>query len=406
MALDPSVATRRAALSTALVFTLSGFLMAGWLARLPATRDRLHADSASLGLALLMAGLGSLTLMPATGRLCARLGSRRVVLLGSIASCVILLCLAFVPNVPALALGLFLYGAAYGVWDVAMNVQGSHVDRAAGRDLMPRYHACWSVGAIVGAAVGALAARAGLGLPGHFVLVTVIVLCGLAVSLPYFLDDGPAAIAVDSAHDDGSPRTRLFTRTLVVIGLVTLCGTCIEGAAGDWIALYLTDDRGTTQSLAAGGFAVFSVAMATSRFLGTSVIGALGRSNTVRLGGLLTGIGIVATVTLPSVAGAMAGALLWGLGVAIVFPASISAAGEQPGSPADGIAAVATVGYGGFLLGPPLIGLLAKHAGLGHALLVLVVMAVGIIVLAPAVQPHLALGRGDGEPLEQREDVR
>ena len=407
MALDPPVATRRAALSTALVFTLSGFLMAGWLARLPATRDRLHADSASLGLALLMAGLGSLTLMPATGRLCARLGSRRVVLLGSLAACAILLCLAFVPNVATLALGLFLYGAAYGAWDVAMNVQGSHVDRVTGRDLMPRYHACWSVGAIIGAAVGALAARAGLGLPGHFVLVTVVVLGGLALALPYFLDDGATATrGADDASGDGSPRTRLFTRTLVLIGLVTLCGTCIEGAAGDWIALYLTDDRGTTQSLAAGGFAVFSVAMATSRFLGTSVIGAIGRSNAVRLGGLLTGIGIVATVTLPSVAGAMAGALLWGLGVAIVFPASISAAGEQPGSPADGIAAVATVGYGGFLLGPPLIGLLAKHAGLGHALLVLVVMALGIVMLAPAVQSRATLGRRDGEPLEQREDVR
>ncbi len=380
--------TRRAALSTAAVFLLSGFLMAGWLARLPATRDRLHADSASLGFALLMTGLGSLSLMPLTGRMCSRFGSRAVVTATALPACAGLIVLAFVPNIASMGLGLFFLGAAYGSWDVAMNVQGSHVDRAAGRDLMPRYHACWSVGAILGAGLGALAAKAGTGLPAHFAVVVMLVLAGLAVALPGFLPDAPSLDdAADPDADSAGPaRPRILTRALVLIGLVTLCGTVIEGAAGDWIALYFTDGRGTTQGLAAAGYAVFSIAMASSRFLGTTVIAAIGRSSAVRLGGVLTGVGIVSTVTVPTVAAAMAGALLWGLGVAIVFPAAMSAGGEMPGRPADGIAVVATIGYGGFLLGPPMIGLLAKQVGLGHALLVLVVMAVGIVVLSPAVR--------------------
>jgi fucose permease len=383
---------RRAAQATALVFALSGFLMAGWLARLPATRDRLGADSASLGLALLMTGLGSLSLMPFAGKFCARWGSLRVVLAAALPCCLVLELLAYVPNVPTMGVGLFLLGAAFGTWDVAMNVQGSFGDRVAGRDLMPRYHACWSVGTILGAGAGALAAKAGLGLGAHFALVGVAVVAGLALALPSFLFDGVKRESPIEGPDGASAtigtKNRLFTRALLIIGIVTLCGTCIEGAAGDWIALYLTDGRGTTQSVAAGGYALFSVAMASSRFLGTPLIAAIGRENAVRLGGVVTGLGIVSAVTLPTLGGALVGALLWGLGVAIVFPAAMSAGGEAPGRPADGIAAVSTVGYGGFLVGPPLIGLLAKHIGLGHALLVLVVMALGIVVLSPAVRPR------------------
>jgi fucose permease len=323
--------------------------------------------------------------MPVTGVLCARYGSRRIVLATAPVCCAVLIVLAYVPNVVALGAGLFALGAGYGAWDVAMNIQGSYGDRIARRDLMPRYHACWSVGAIAGAGLGALAAKAGIGPAGHFVAVGAVVAVGLALALPAFLDDRTAG---SPTGRESRRRRRLFSRTLVVIGLVTLCGTCIEGAAGDWIALYLNDGRGTTQSVAAGGFALFAVAMAGSRFLGTTVIAAVGRVNAVRLGGLVTGVGIVCTVTLPGLAGAASGAVLWGLGVAIVFPASMSAGGEQPGRGADGIAAVSTIGYGGFLVGPPLIGLLARHIGLGHALLVLVVMAAGIVALAPALHPR------------------
>jgi MFS family permease len=386
---SPAGTSRRAAQATALVFALNGFAMATWLSRLPATRNRLGVDSAALGLALLMTGLGSLTLMPLTGKLCARYGSRSVILATALPSCLVLLALAYVPNVYALGAGLFFLGATYGSWDVSMNVQGAYGDRLVGRDIMPRYHACWSVGAIVGAGLGALAAKVGLGLPAHFALAVAAILAGLASALPSFLPDRQTDEEARTGEPRRAARGRLFTRTLVLIGVLTLCGTCIEGAAGDWIALYLTDGRGTTQSVAAGGFAVFSVAMATSRFVGTPLIAAIGRANAIRIAGVVTGVGIVAAVTLPTVAGAMFGALLWGLGDALVFPAAMSAGGEAPGRPADGIAAVSTIGYGGFLLGPPLIGIVAKHGGLGHALLLLVVMAAGIVVLSPAVRSRV-----------------
>jgi MFS transporter len=181
-------------------------------------------------------------------------------------------------------------------------------------------------------------------------------------------------------------RGRVLTGRLLLVGVVTVCATTLEGAAADWLALFLTDERGASQSLAAAGYGVFAVAMAGGRFSGTAVAERLGRHGAVRAGGLVSLAGVLLCVLGPGLASAYVGAALWALGVCLVFPAAVSAGGETPGRPADAIAAVTAIGYGGFLLGPPLIGMLADRVGLGRALLVLVVLATGIVALAPAVR--------------------
>jgi fucose permease len=270
-----------------------------------------------------------------------------------------------------------------------MNVHGSAVEQRAAREWMPRYHACWSVGGIAGAGCGALAAQAGLPLALHLAAVAVLCTLLVAASLPSFVEDRtghdrPQDRAPDAVHRP--PRARVLTGRLLLVGVVTLCATTLEGAAADWLALYLTDERGATASLAASGYAVFAVAMAAGRFSGTAVAERLGRHGAVRAGGLVSFAGVLLTVLGPGLAAAYAGAALWALGVCLVFPAAVSAGGEAAGRPADAIAAVTTIGYGGFLLGPPLIGLLADRVGLGRALLALLVLAAGIATLAPAVR--------------------
>jgi predicted MFS family arabinose efflux permease len=412
---DPRL--RRAALATALVFAVNGFLLAAWVARLPATRDRLGASVAELGLALLAPGFGSLLSMPFSGRLCRRFGSRTVVAVTTVAASAALALLAVVPTLAVLAVALFAWGSFYGSWDVAMNVHGSAVEQRAGREWMPRYHACWSVGGIAGAGLGALAAHAGVGLAPHFAAVAVLCVVLVGVGLRSFIGDrtpaqdalqphppvfgaparegnpagGEAAAVVHNPQPHPQPqprsrRTRVLTGRLLLVGVVTLCATTLEGAAADWLALFLTDEREATASMAAAGYAVFAVAMAGGRFSGTVVAERLGRDGAVRVGGLVSLAGVLLTVTGPGLASAYLGAVLWALGVCLVFPAAVSAGGEEPERPQDAIAAVTTIGYGGFLVGPPLIGLLAEQVGLGRALLVLLVLAAGIAVLAPAVR--------------------
>jgi fucose permease len=368
------------------VFALNGSVIAAWLSRLPATRDRLDADPRTIGLTLLMTGLGALVAMPFVGRLAARGGSRPVATLSAVVSGVALVLASVTPDAVSTGLALFAFGMSLGTWDVAMNIQGSYIDRQAGRDFMPRYHACWSVGAIAGAAAGAVAAHVGLGLTTHFLVATVVAIAlAVAVIARHYVDDRePAQRPVQSASGE---RRRLLTRRIVLIGLITLCGTLLEGSASDWVALYLTDERGQAQAAAALGFAVFATAMAASRFAGTPVIARLGRARAIRAAGVLAAVGVAAALTLPGLLGVLAGVTLWGVGTALVFPAAISAGGEQPGRAADGIAAVSTIGYGGFLIGPPLIGLLAQQVGIGDALWVLPALGVGIAVLAPVVAP-------------------
>jgi predicted MFS family arabinose efflux permease len=437
----------RAALATALVFAVNGFLLASWVSRLPATRDRLGASAAELGLVLLAPGFGSLLSMPFSGRWCRRFGSRAVVAATTVAASAALAALAVVPTLVVLGLALFVWGSFYGSWDVAMNVHGSAVEQRAGREWMPRYHACWSVGGIAGAGCGALAAHADLPLAVHFGAVAVLCTVLVLVALRSFIEErteaaepagGAAAapalgatvapdVGATVAADPGAPhpqprvpgaperegspqpeqvraafhspqgapeqvraRPRVLTARLLLVGVVTLCATTLEGAAADWLALYLTDERGATASLAAAGYAVFAVAMAGGRFSGTAVAERLGRHGAVRAGGLVSFAGVLLTVLGPGLLSAYVGAALWALGVCLVFPAAVSAGGEAPERPADAIAAVTTIGYGGFLLGPPLIGLLAEQVGLGRALLVLLVLAGGIAALAPAVRSRRA----------------
>lgn len=387
-------AWRVPAIATAAVFTLNATIIASWVARLPATRDRLDLDPRTIGLVLLMMGIGSLSAMPFVGRLAARCSSRPVLLTAAAVSAVCLVSLSLTPNAVATGAVLFVLGAAYGSWDVSMNIHGSYVDRSSGRDYMPRYHGSWSVGLAVGAALGALAAGIGLSLTAHFAIAAVVG-CGgsILIALRFFRDDRGTAGADDEvASDDESveadgPKPRLLSRRLVLIGVITLCGCLLEGAAADWVALYLTDERGATAALAALAYGVWAAAMALSRFSGTTLIERLGRARAIRLAGAVVLVGVVATLAVPGVYGAMVGVVFWGAGVALVFPAAMSAGGETPGRAADGIATVSTIGYGGFLVGPPLIGLIAHEIGLGRALWILPVLCVGILLLAPVVAP-------------------
>lgn len=391
--LAPPRTWRGPAIATAAVFLLNATIIAGWVSRLPATRDRLDLSTAVVGITLLMAGFGSLAAMPFVGRFVARFSSTPVIVVLASVCALCLVLLSVTPNAVTTGAALFVFGMGYGSWDVAMNIHGSYVDRNAGRDYMPRYHALWSVGAALGAGLGALAAFLGLGLTTHF-LIAALIGCGgsAVVALRWFVDDREPAVAHVEVVDESDGTTsmvkpRLLTRRLVLLGIITLCACLLEGSAADWIALYLTDERAATATVAALGYGMWATAMALSRFSGTAIIARLGRARAIRLAGAVVLTGVVATLAAPGVYGSLVGVLLWGAGVALVFPAAMSAGGETPGRAADGIAAVSTIGYGGFLLGPPLIGLLGEQIGLGNALWILPVLGLGIVLLAPIVKP-------------------
>ena len=362
-----------AAISAA--FAVNGVLFASWVSRLPAARDHLHASEPQLGLALLGTAVGALVAMPTTAWLGARFGTRRVLLTAMALASAALQLAALMGSVAALALALTLFGLTVGVWDVSMNTVAHDIELRARRPWMPKFHGAFSVGALVGAALGGLAAGAGLSVRWHVLLAGLVTAAVAVVAFRALVE--PRRVERAPVGHSAGPRRRV-NRTLVVLGLITVCTTLGEGAAADWSGIFLHDVRGAAESTAAIGYAVFAMAMAIGRFGGSWVLSRISRVDALRASGALVFSGLFALLALPSVATGLAAMAVWGFGVALVFPAAMSAAAEHAPDPAQGIATVASIGYAGFLFGPPTIGFLAGHVGLGVALWV--VAGLGIVL--------------------------
>jgi MFS family permease len=205
----------------------------------------------------------------------------------------------------------------------------------------------------------------------------------VAIGSSRFIDER-AAGGTQAGGQDGR-KVRVVSRRLILVGVVVLAATVIEGAASDWLAIFLTDERHVSQASAALAFTVFAIAMTIGRVLGTPITQRLGRALAVRVGGVFAMAGVLLTVLAPVLVLNYAGSLLWAAGICLVFPAGVSAAGETD-RPAESIAFVTTLGYGSILVGPPLIGALADQVGLGNALLVLVVLGGALTVFAPVLR--------------------
>jgi hypothetical protein len=253
-------AARRA---VTLVFALNGALIGSWAVRIPAIKSNLGLSDGTLGLALASIAVGSLLAMPLAGWLSARLGSRITTRVTLVWFCVAIMLPGLASSLPLLALATFNLGASTGSLDVAMNAHGVAVERRHPRAILSSFHAAWSLGGLVGAAIGGVAAGAGVGVGAHLAAGGAF---GMLIALPISRALLPADADVASA-DDGPLLVRP-PRALWALGAVALCGLVAEGASGDWSAVYMHDSLGTNPGLAAATFAAFSLAMTTGRLVG------------------------------------------------------------------------------------------------------------------------------------------
>jgi MFS family permease len=398
--------------AVAMAFIGAGTTMSSAVSRMPEIKSQIDATATQLAFALVCTGIGSILAMPLSGRLVNRFGTARVVGVFATIAAIGWSLIPLSGSVAALAAILFLTGIGVGTWDVAMNVQGSIVERARRQTLMPLWHGLFSVGAVVGALIGAGAAKWGIPLGVHLPVLAALLWAAVVLACLAFLPNPVADTVVASATGtDGEPasdggadplapsvqptrrhRTGI-TRTEILLGLIILSTAIGEGAANDWLAVALVDERDAPAAVGALALAGFNITMAIGRFLGAPLIARFGRVACLRTAGSIAAIGVLALCLIPSTELALIAAAAWGLGFAIVFPSGISAAGETPGRASQAIATVSTIGYGGFLLGAPMIGTLAHAVPLLDALLVVAGFAILIVILAPAARErHAAEG--------------
>lgn len=382
-----TAATRRDLIASFVCFAMLGVVAGSWFARIPAARDHLDADLWVVGLVLLGLGVGSLITMPLGGRLSHRFSSRKVCLVTGL-WVALFYCLLPLAGSPVLfGLLLLLAGTGVGLWQVMLNVHAVSVERAVGRSVMPALHGLWSGGVILGSALGAVMAAAGIGFGTHFLLVLPAVGLINVVGASCWQDH--REVTEDGSHV--RPTMKALTLPVVLLAVMLLCSNIGEGTVSDWLALYAHDERGFGPGLAAAAFTTYSVTSTVGRLLGGFVVDRLGHRLSLRLSGLVTAAGIGTVVYLPGDVGPFLGAALWGIGLAVVFPTAITIAGSHGGDNSAGaVSAVTTMGFGAFLTGPPLIGLLAEVTSIGFALTVVMVLSLGVTLLAGAVTARRA----------------
>jgi MFS family permease len=375
------------------------------------------ASPAELGVALLGVSSGAIATMALSGLLCRRFGAVRVLIAGAGWLSLALLLPALARSALGLGLGLAVFGIGYGCVNVASNTVAVDVVAVLRRPVMPSFHAAWSLGGLAGAAIGGLLAPRLAPLP-HFAIaaalgLAVTVLAGrvlLTTRLPApgpLPDDslsgavgtaagsaantaandeiGSAAVAAEGAAPSdprpttGADRGFPLWRLVLLLGILAACSTYGEGSVTDWGALRL-HGLGAGAGLAAIGYAAFALAEASGRLAGTWLLARFGQRTVLVGGGLTTCAGMLGVAFAPSIPVVVAGFALAGLGVANAFPAAMTRVGLLAGP--HGVAIASTLGYGGFLLGPPVIGLLTGVIGLGPSLATVSLLAVVAVAIA------------------------
>ncbi|HWD62398.1 MAG TPA: MFS transporter, partial [Humibacter sp.] len=337
--------------SIVLVFGFSGFALASWLSRVPSARDGLNATTLQMGVLALGISAGSIGGFYVASRVASRFEPQRVIVVALCGSTVGLVVAGLGASTfgsyPLAFAGLLLLGLSNGTCNVTMNLEGSGIERALGKPLMPWFHASFSIGAAVGAGGGALAA--GLGIPvalhlGAAAIVMVVV--GVAATVRRWPAVGsvPAssepAVSVPAVPVSAEPsngtlplvtrrRSAWFERRTILIGVVVLGMSFATGAANDWVALATADGRGASNGVAALTIGVFTVAVVVARLSGVSLLSRFGRVRTVQGSAIVAVVGMLLFIFGGSVATGFIGAALWGLGVALAFPIGMSAAGDD-----------------------------------------------------------------------------
>ncbi|MFE9725137.1 MFS transporter [Streptomyces sp. NPDC005794] len=384
------LATRRRRTALFLFFLIPGLAVSSWVTRTPDIRDQLGASTAQMGLILFGLSVGSMLGVLGSGALVARFGTRPVMGVGTtlvVVSIVVIGCGTLLTSAPTVTAGLFLFGAGMGGGEVAVNIDGAEVEQLIGRTVLPTLHGFFSLGTVVGAAVGILCTAVEFPVQWHLTAVAAVT-AGMFVYAVRAIPAGVGRTKGARSAGGGTAPARAAVwkdRRLLLIGGVILAMALAEGAANDWLPLLMVDGHGVDPALGSAVYAGFAAAMTIGRFGGGFFIDRFGRAPVVRASALSAAAGLALVIFSDSPVVAGAAVLFWGLGASLGFPVALSAAGDSGPDSAARVSLVAMIGYVAFLVGPPGLGFLGDHYGLRSAMILVLGFVAVAVFLAPSV---------------------
>ncbi|MBX9732967.1 MAG: MFS transporter [Chitinophagaceae bacterium] len=361
--------------AVAAFFFIAGICFASWASRIPDISKALHLSEGSLGAVLFALPIGSMCSLPLSGWLVAKLGSRKVATLSGLIYPSVLICLGFCNTVPLLITTLFFFGLFGNMMNISVNTQAVGVEALYGRSIMATFHGVWSLAGFSGAAVGTLMIARGFDPNQHFIGIAAVMMSLALYTQQYIL-----------RSDNSSPDQPIFAKpdaNLLKLGLIAFCCMAAEGTMFDWSGIYFQKVVEAPKNLTTLGYAAFMSTMAGGRFLGDRLVTRFGRKKILLGSGSVIATGLLTAVIFPSLVTATAGFLLVGIGVSSVVPVVYSEAGKSTTMSAGvALAAVSSIGFLGFLIGPPLIGFIAELFSLRTSFAVIALLGFGTTLLA------------------------
>lgn len=357
-------------------FLLQGLCFSTWASRIPLVQQKLHLTEAALGGVLLAVPVGLIVSLPLTGWLVAKYGSRNLTVIAVLLYSGALPLLGLAQTTTQLMTALVLFGFGSNMANISVNTQGVGVEALYGKSILATFHGVWSLAGFLGAALGTLTIGWGISTLQHFTIMAVVIWLGVGLMRPYL-------VPADAPSPADQPLFVLPDKSLMLLGALAFCSLLAEGTMFDWSGVYFRKIVLAEKAWVGLGFAAFMSMMATGRFIADWFANRFGRARTLQLSGLLTTVGLSLAVAVPTLVVASIGFMLVGLGVSSVVPLVYSTAGRSRTMPAGvALAAVSTVGFAGFLLGPPLIGLVAGATSLRVSFAIIACMGLAVAALA------------------------
>lgn len=378
---------RRARIAVSLLFLTNGAIPGNLIPRLPAVKSELGLSNAAYGVAIAAGPIGALVSALLAGVLIRRFRSSRVAVVGMVASAGFVVLAGAAPVWWVLAVAMFAAGALDAVVDVGQNSHGLRVQRLYGRSILNSFHAVWSVGALTGGLMGGAAAALELPLTLHLTL-SGLLLAGVNVVCYRFLLPGPEPVAVHTDAEQPGAKRRSAVRpavwgALLALGVIAIAASIVEDAGNTWAAVYLSDSLGAVPAVAAFGFVALAGAQFVGRLIGDRMVDRFGQRTMARAGGLITGLGMGVALAVPTVPVSIVGFAFAGFGIATLIPAAIHTADELPGfRPGTAIGLLNWLMRLGFLLSPPVVGVIADASSLRWGLLIVPVSGLLVVLLA------------------------
>jgi len=372
MNISLSANTRIHRIAVSIFFFITGLVVATWASRIPDVKNALHLNDAQLGGVLLAIPVGQIIGLPLSGWLVSKFGSRQLVIAAAIFLPLTLILIGFTVTVWQLVIVLFLFGMWANLVNIAMNTQAVGVESMYGRSIMASFHGLWSLAGFCGAAIGNFFVADDISPLFHFIIIALAAIIMVLISYKNTLPD-------NGYKQSSVPLFVKPDKAVLLLGFIAFCSMICEGAMADWSGVYFQNIVHSSAAYKTLGYVAFAGTMAAGRFAGDRLITKFGVKRILQLSGILIAFGLLLVILFPYLTSAIVGCLLVGFGASCVVPMVYAIAGKSKTmSPGLALAAVSTISFTGFLIGPPLIGFVAEFAGLRFSFAIISLLGLGV----------------------------